>query len=283
VAAELEQLSKIETDSIITTLQEPIARMEKTIDKYMVDGEEKFIVSEFVREKLTAVFNASFVTSVFTSAASALGNIFLALFSVTFITFFFLKDEKLFANSLLSLVPDKHVDAFSHAMESTRRLLIRYFIGISLQTFGIFTIVTTGLTLAGLGFSHSILIGLVAGTLNVIPYLGPLMGGAIGILLGIATHLHLDLYAELLPLVGWMILVFATAQTIDNFIFQPFIFSSSVDAHPLEIFIVIMVAGSLGGILGMIIAIPSYTVLRVFAKEFFNKFKVVKKLTDKIE
>ena len=65
-------------------------------------------------------------------------------------------------------------------------------------------------------------------------------------------------------------------------LFQPLIYSSSVNAHPLEIFLVIMIAGSLAGIPGMIIAIPLYTVIRVFAKEFFNKFKVVKKLTKKI-
>ena len=283
VAAELEQLSKINSENFLTTLQQPIQGLEKTIDKFMVDGDEKFTVQEFMRSKLTKFFSAGFVSSIFSSAASALGNVFLAMFSITFITFFFLKDENLFGESILSLVPDKHVDAFRHAMFSTRRLLKRYFIGISMQMFGIFTIVSLGLTIAGLGFSLSILIGLIAGTLNIIPYLGPLMGGAIGILLGIATHLQLDFYSELLPLVGWIMLVFAIAQLTDNFVFQPFIFSSSVDAHPLEIFLVIMIAATLGGVVGMILAIPLYTILRVFAKEFLNKFKVVKKLTRKIE
>ena len=181
------------------------------------------------------------------------------------------------------MVPDKHVDAFRHAMFSTRKLLVRYFVGILFQIIGIFTIVTLGLTICGVGFSHSILVGLIAGSLNVIPYLGPVMGAAIGIILGVATHLQLDFATELLPLMGKMVIVFAIAQLTDNFVFQPFIFSNSVNAHPLEIFLVILIAGSLTGIPGMILAIPGYTVLRVFAKEFFNKFKVVKKLTSKIE
>jgi predicted PurR-regulated permease PerM len=282
VATELEQLSKINPNSFITALSEPLQRLEITYEKYFINGYEKFSIQDLVSEKLAAIFNTSFLSSIFNSTASALGNVFLALFSITFITFFFLKDENLFKESILSMVPDKHVDAFKHAMVSTRKLLIRYFIGISLQTLGIFTIVTSGLTIIGLGFNHSILIGLIAGVLNVIPYLGPLMGGAIGILLGVATHLNLDIYSELLPLVGWMLVVFSTAQLIDNFVFQPFIFSASVNAHPLEIFLVIMIAASLGGVFGMILAIPLYTVLRVFAKEFFNKFKVVKKLTHKI-
>jgi len=55
-----------------------------------------------------------------------------------------------------------------------------------------------------------------------------------------------------------------------------------VKAHPLEIFVVILVAGSLGGIVWMILAIPAYTFIRVVAKEFLGEFKVVKKLTQDI-
>ncbi|MBN1119161.1 MAG: AI-2E family transporter [Bacteroidales bacterium] len=283
VAHELGNLSQIDTESIVTSLNEPIVYIESVIAKYKVDGNIESTVVQFVNDKLLSVFNVSFLTNFFTNIAGTLGNIFLALFSITFITFFFLRDENLFAESLLTLVPDKHVEAFSHALSSTRRLLVRYFIGILIQVTGIFTIVTCGLTIFGVGFSHSILIGLIAATLNIIPYLGPVLGGVIGIILGIATHLDLDFYSQLLPLIGKMSIVFVAAQLTDNFVFQPFIFSNSVNAHPLEIFLVIMIAGSTAGIPGMILAVPIYTILRVFAKEFFNKFKVVKKLTRKIE
>ena len=68
----------------------------------------------------------------------------------------------------------------------------------------------------------------------------------------------------------------------DDFVLQPTLYSERVKAHPLEIFIVILIAGSLAGIVGMLLAIPSYTVLRVFAKEFFSQFRLVQKLTEKI-
>ncbi len=283
VAAELETLSTIEPKTFLAALQEPLDHLEEFISRYIVDSTERIGFEDFIASKVAAFFSAGYATSILGNIAAVLGNVFLAIFSITFITFFFLKDEDLFSNLILSFVPDKHVSAFKHAMLSSRHLLIRYFIGISLQTLGIFLINTIGLTIVGVGFNHSILIGLVAGTLNIIPYLGPLLGGAIGILIGIATHLQLDFYSELLPLTGLMLIVIIIAQLTDNFIFQPFIFSSSVNAHPLEIFIVILVAASIGGIIGMIIAIPLYTIVRVFAKEFFNKFKVVKKLTQKIE
>ena len=71
-------------------------------------------------------------------------------------------------------------------------------------------------------------------------------------------------------------------QLIDNFVFQPLIFSNSVKAHPLEIFIVIFSAGLLFGITAMLVAIPFYTIFRVMAKEFLHDFKFVQKLTRNI-
>ena len=184
----------------------------------------------------------------------------------------------MFSDSILLLVPEKHTKAFRHALESIRYLLTRYFVGILAQITGIITLVTIGLTIVGIGFRHSLVIGLLAGFLNVIPYLGPLLGATIGTLLGMIENIHKDFYSELLPLA-----VFIIVQVIDNVLFQPLIFSSSVNAHPMEIFLVIMIAGSLAGVLGMILAIPVYTVLRVFAREFFNQFRVVKQLTKRMD
>ena len=130
-----------------------------------------------------------------------------------------------------------------------------------------------------LEIQHVILIGFLAGVINVIPYIGPIIGGIIGVLIGISTNLHLDFYSELLPLSGKIFLVFAGMQLIDNFVFQPFIFSNSVKAHPLEIFLVVLSAGTLWGITGMIVAIPFYTLFRVVAKEFLSEFKVIEQLT----
>jgi predicted PurR-regulated permease PerM len=282
VIYELNDLAGIDTQKVLISLEEPIARLESIIDKYRLGGDEEFTVQQFLTQKAGTILNAAFLSNIFSSFAGALGNIFIAVFAISFISFFFLKDERLFAEGVLSLVPDKHVDAFRHAMNSTRQLLMRYFIGILGQITGIFTLVTTGLTIIGIDFGLSLLIGLIAAIMNVIPYLGPIIGSSIGILIGIATHLDLNFYSELLPLIGLMTLVFIIVQLTDNLVFQPLIFSNSVHAHPLEIFLVILIAGSLAGIAGMILAIPTYTVIRVFAKEFFNNFKVVKKLTKNI-
>jgi predicted PurR-regulated permease PerM len=282
VANEVESLSSLNPDQLLESLKDPTTRIESFVDKYHIGGSEPFSVEEFLTQKAISIFNLSFVSSAIGSFAGILGNIFIAIFSITFITFFFLRDEYLFSEGLLTFVPDKHVESFKHAMTSSRILLMRYFLGILGQITGIFTLLSIGLNIAGVGFTHSILIAFIAALLNVIPYVGPLIGGSIGILLTIATHLELDYSTQLLPLAGWTLLVFIIVQLIDNFLFQPLIFSNSVKAHPLEIFLVLLIAGSLGGIVGMILGIPCYTILRVFAKEFFNKFKVVKKLTKNI-
>jgi predicted PurR-regulated permease PerM len=144
-------------------------------------------------------------------------------------------------------------------------------------------LVTIGLSIVGIEFQHAVVIGLFCGMFNIIPYLGPWMGAAVGLLIGAALNMDADFMHHTLPRLGWMLLVFGTVQILDNILFQPIIYSSSVKAHPLEIFLVILAAGSLAGILGMILAIPVYTILRVIAKEFFDNMKIIKKLTENLK
>jgi predicted PurR-regulated permease PerM len=283
IAGEMQGLRSLNANAVLQSLNEPITRIESFIDKYNLGGNQKFTIENYINTKITEIVNATFISNFISSVAIFLENIFIAMFSISFITFFFLKDEMLFSNGILSLVPDSKSASFKNAMTSTRKLLIRYFLGILLQMSGIFTIMCIGLNIIGLDFSLSVLIAIVAAIINIIPYIGPFFGAIIGFLLIIATNLQFDFYHHTIPLLGWATLVFVITKLTDDFIFQPFIFSSSVKAHPLEIFLVILIAGSLAGITGMILAIPGYTVLRVFAKEFLNKFKVVKKLTDKID
>jgi len=75
------------------------------------------------------------------------------------------------------------------------------------------------------------------------------------------------------------LLGFAIIQLIDAFVSQPLIYSKSVKSHPLEIFLAILIGGTLFGVIGMVVAVPSYTALRVILKEFLSDNKIVKSLT----
>jgi predicted PurR-regulated permease PerM len=283
IASEISKLSAIDPEKILVALDEPIKNIEHLISKYNIAGTEKFTIHDYLIMKASLVFNETFFAKVFSKFAGMLGNIFIAVFAITFITFFFLRDEKLFAQLLLIVVPEKYNDTFKRAINSSQKLLVRYFVGVIAQLTGIFTLLTLGLTIVGVGFSTSVLIGLMAAMVNIVPYLGPPTGTLLGIILGVANHLDMDFTTGILPLIWLIILVFIIVHTFDNFVSQPFIFSNSVHAHPLEIFLVIMIAGSLAGVIGMVLAIPAYTITRVFAKEFFNNFSVVQKLTKNIQ
>jgi len=282
VASEAQELSNIDTAQVIEAFEKPIENLEVWYEKLNIGGEGALSLREQLQGGLASILNINVISDLIATVASILGNFALALFAISFITFFLLREDKLITDYIVTVVPEKKVEAFRHALESIKHLLRRYFVGILLQMTGILTLVTLGMTIVGVGFKLGLVIGLVAAVLNIIPYLGPWIGAIVGIILGVATHLDLDFATQLLPLIGYITLVFAITQLTDNLVFQPVIFGTSVYAHPIEIFLVILMAGSLAGIVGMILAIPTYTVLRVFAKEFFNNFRVVQKLTDKI-
>jgi predicted PurR-regulated permease PerM len=282
IANQINSLSTIDVNNFLTKFSEPLEKINQFIAKYRIQGSNAVSLEEFLTEKAMVFLNGTFLTNLFGSIAGVVGNVFVAGFSISFITFFFLKDQSLFYNGIMLFVPDKLTQQFAHVLSSIKKLLTRYFIGIIIEVFGVIVLVSIGLMIVGISFQSALVIGLIAGIFNVIPYVGPLLGSALGIIIGFATHLNLDIYTELLPLLIYMAIVFSIVQLIDNVVFQPFIYSSSVNAHPLEIFLVIMIAASLAGIIGMILAVPVYTIIRVVSKEFFNNFKVVKKLTEKI-
>lgn len=232
-----------------------------------------------LRDQLVKFFSFTKVTNVFESLFSLLGNVLAAFFSSTFIAFFFLRDKGLFNKIVLTSVPEKYEKQTKLILEDCRRLLSRYFIGLGIQLLLIMTCVTIGLLLIGFDFQIAITIGFLCGFFNIIPYLGPILGGGVGLILGVTNYIDLDFTTQIVPLMGKMIIVFSITQILDNVVFQPLIFSNSVNAHPLEIFIVIIIAGSLAGIPGMIFAVPSYTFLRIIAKQFFTNFKIVRSLT----
>jgi len=247
------------------------------------DNANQVVVSEGtfferVRENILTFFNPSQIPKVFSSIMGALGNIMVTIMSVFFIAFFFLKEQGLFTKMVESVVPNESEGQWTHAMDESALMLRRYFSGVLLQIIVITILVSSVLKI--LGFEYALLIGFFAALMNVIPYLGPLLGGSFGIIITVSSHLDADFYSELLPQMGLIVLVFAFMQMLDNFILQPNIFSKSVKAHPLEIFLIILIGAKLGGILGMIIAIPLYTILRVLAKVFFSEFKLVQRITE---
>jgi predicted PurR-regulated permease PerM len=274
IFAQAEFFASIDVVAFMDTLSPKIQQIEDWLYlRNIKDVNLKIII----QEELSQLLDLGNISDYIRLIISALGDTLIAFFSILFISFFLLKDGKIMDDVVMSLTPDKFTDKVRIIIEKTKNLLTRYLVGIVLQIIIIMALITIGLTF--IGVNNALFIGVLAGIFNVIPYLGPIIGGLLGITLSITTKLQIDPSIDIVQY-GLMVMIpFVIAQMVDNFVLQPLIFSKSVKAHPLEIFIVILVAGNIGGLVGMILAVPVYTFIRIVSKEFFNGYKVVQGLT----
>lgn len=236
--------------------------------------------------RIREVINFSNLSSVLGSVASVAASVAVGLFSVVFISFFFIKDDKLFGRIVAALVPDRIESSVAKTLNDITRLLSRYFVGLVVEVLGVILVDFLGLWLiARIGVDYAIGIAFIAGLLNVIPYVGPLIGEVLGVILCLVLKYGAGVGLAV-PIWAFALIVFAVmlgAQLIDNFIYQPLIYSTSIRSTPLEIFIVLLLAGRLGGTLGLLVGIPVYTVIRVIAIRFFSHKKAVRRLIPDID
>ena len=249
-------------------------------EKKEADKEENPDFFEKLKSNLVYYINPSRIQYFFNATVGAFGNLILGISSVLFISFFFLREQGLFYKMIQSLVPNEYEAKAAHAIDQTSKLLIRYFSGILLQMAIVTLLVSVPLRI--MGIDNALLIAFFAAILNVIPYIGPIIGALFGVVITLSSNPSAPFYSEMMPEMIRVLSVFIIMQIIDNFVLQPIIFSKSVKAHPLEIFLVVLIGAKLGGILGMVLAIPLYTVFRVIGKVFLSEFKVIQNLTRNI-
>lgn len=224
--------------------------------------------------------NFDVFTSFFNSILTTVSNIGVGLASVFFITFFFLKDKVMFLVGAKKILPDTHEEQILNSVTKINELLSRYFIGLLLQLLIIFVLYLIVLLIFGI--ENALIIAFLCAILNIVPYIGPIISTIIAGILTMISHLGEDFQTEILPSTIFVLIGFFIVQLIDNNISQPLIFSKSVNSHPLEIFLVILISGFLFGIMGMVIAVPLFTIIKVVGKEFFPENKVIKQFTKNI-
>ena len=231
-------------------------------------------VLDFISDlNIISEIDFSFVTKLFNSIISQIGSFSIGVLSVMFITYFLLKDGNIIFNKIIKLFPKKHVNKLSKSFIKIEDLLTRYFIGVSLQILILFSFYLALLLI--IGIENAFAIAFICAILNIIPYLGPLISIILMIILSVTSSLDIFLINDFITNSFWLFTGFVFIQLIDNFLLQPYIFSSSVKSHPLEVFIVIISAGLLFGIFGLIIAIPVYTTLKVIYQSFFDTKKMI--------
>lgn len=279
----VKDISMVDVGNTVKSISGPLADLNMfLVDRFPNLG-PGFRIENVVMEQLQKLLDVSVFSSLLSSVTSFLASFGVGIFSIVFIAFFFFKEKGKFTAIIEALVPDRYEEKARESIGDISHLLSRYFLGLVVEICGVAFINFLGLMfVAKMGFSASIGIAFMTGIMNIVPYVGPWIGGALGTVLGItmkfvcSTHVGLDVNFWTFIII--MIAIFCVTQIVDNYFFQPVIYSSSIKAHPLEIFIVLLMAGTIGGILGMLVAIPCYTVIRVIAGKFFRNIKFIRKL-----
>ncbi|MDT0641875.1 AI-2E family transporter [Zunongwangia sp. F363] len=272
VIEQSQYLGRIDMDAFRSDLNDLNTQINSYLGVEEINIIEGLKQSEFVRNfDITAI--PKFLNNVF----SILGATLVAIFSIIFISFFLLKDSKLMINSILVFANHGEELKFQRVFNKIKILLSRYFVGLTMQVTVLFILYT--ILLSVFEIRNPIAIAFICAFLNLVPYLGPLFAGILMALFVISSNLGADFSVVILPRLIYVMLGYSICQLIDNFISQPMIFGASVRSHPLEIFLIILIAGLLFGIGGMVVAVPFYTALKVIAKESLSEYKIVKRLT----
>jgi predicted PurR-regulated permease PerM len=260
-------------------LENNVKQLGEEINLYFADRNID-LLAEFHNSDILSKLNLDAIPNLLETVFSMVGTLSIGLFSVLFISFFFLKDSKLLTDAVMIFVPDNKEGRLKKSFDKIKDLLSRYFIGLVLQISILFIIYTIVLLIFGI--DNAIVIAFLCALLNLIPFIGPLIGGVLMLVLTMTSNLGADFQTVMLPKTIYVMIGYAIAQLIDNFLSQPLIFSNSVKSHPLEIFLIIIIGGLLFGVIGMVVAVPSYTAIKVIAKEFLSDNKVVKSITKDI-
>ncbi|MEW5675308.1 AI-2E family transporter [Flavobacterium enshiense] len=275
IISQSHNLSLLDTNSIQKNFNTVLLQVNTYLANHNID-----ILALMEKADLTSKLNFNFLPTILNSVFGVISNFGMGLASVSFISFFLLKDKIRFQYIFRKVLPDNHEEKILTSVEKINHLLARYFSGILLQLFIVFILYFIVLLIFGVKSAFTI--AFICAILNIIPYIGPLIGTVLAVILTMMGLLGTDFRTEILPTSLYVLIGFTIVQMIDNNVSQPIIFSNSIKSHPLEIFLITLISGFLFGITGMILAIPTYTVLKVIAKEFLPENKVVKILTKDI-
>ncbi len=272
-------ISSININDIIAHYKEPMDNLDEFLVQYNIINADETLAL-YLQSQIIDLISVAKFTNFFTNLVSTTGSLFMGTFIIIFLTYYFLVDDKLAKNFILILSPEKYIEDLDKALHDSKYLLVRYFHGILVEVIIMMTLETVGLLI--MGVPNALLIGFLGGLMNVIPYLGPIIGMSIGVVLAILSTLSAGDYDYIVFTFFSVVGVFGVANMIDNFILQPQIYSKSVKAHPVEVFLAIIVGGKVAGIAGMILAIPTLTIIKVIARQFMQQMKLVKYLTSRM-
>jgi predicted PurR-regulated permease PerM len=236
-------------------------------------------VEMLLKANLAKFLDFSLFSSIVSGFISTTGTFIFHVFTILFLSFFFLNDIKMLPRLILLLIPEKYGDHTKNVMYRSKTLLSRYFIGLIINV--LVMIVSYAIALSLAGAKGALVIAFFGGIVNIIPYIGPFIAVGTGIILGVTGVISAGLYGSVGSMTLGILIAMVIVIILDNFVYGPLIQGRSVKAHPVEIFLVIVAAGSIGGIPAMIVAVPGYAFFRIIASEFFSQFRLIQKMKER--
>ncbi len=276
VYKQIQIINSIDTEKFESSYNEQLKQIDDFLINYGIIQPSESLEAIIVNTVLNKSKNIN-LTLFFGNLIQMTGKIFLGIFSILFISFFFLKDLPKLQNTIINMMPNKHQDETEHVLSRSKKLLSNYFIGLIIEV--ILVALLEFFLLSILDIQNALLIAVLGGIFVIIPYLGSIIACIVGCILAVMSAYTINPDILIWSIVLKVIGTFAVCRLLDNFILQPYIASKSVKAHPLEIFIIILISGSIAGIPGMMLGIPAYTIVRIIAQEFFSNNNFVKTLT----
>jgi predicted PurR-regulated permease PerM len=245
--------------SIITRMSEVVSGLQPKLQAYLgVEVDLERLVKEKGRDMMNTLVGRSsaFMEGIFSGLA--------LLVIVPFAVFFFLKEGRRLTHELIELVPNAYFELCLNLIYQINGQIGGYLRGQMLET-GIVALLSV-IALSAIGLPNAIPIGLMAGMANMIPYLGPLIGGITASVVALST-------GGGGAMVLYVIVAFAIIQMLDNLVVQPIIVAKSVDLHPMLVMLVVSIGSQLLGIMGMLIAVPLTGILKVSTQTIYRGIK----------
>jgi predicted PurR-regulated permease PerM len=272
ISNQIQVFSSLDIEQVIQKAEAPLSNFEAFIIRYQFGEYEPGFLTANLKAGLNNFVSEIKFASLLENLISVTGNLFIGLMAITFITFFLLYEKGIFRKQIINLIPNEYFEVSIAGLYKTEKLLSNYLLGLLFQMTAIFLIAFLGLSIFNINYAASI--ALFAAIINLIPYLGPILGALFGLVIGLSSSgagiFEGNQYILMIIEIGS---VFAVVQITDNILLQPLIFSKSIKAHPLEIFIIIFAGATLAGVIGMIAAIPVYTIIRVFVMEVYRGYR----------
>jgi putative permease len=193
---------------------------------------------------------------------SVASQFFVLLILVPFMTFVLLRDSHEIKRSLLSLVPNRYFETIYSISHRIIDEMGGYVSARLIEAFIVGLMVLVGCLITGI--PYGIILGICAGATNPIPYLGPLIGAIPGLILAVTDPVVPNQ-------VAWIVVIYVIANLIDMFVIFPVMVAKIVDLHPLLVIVSVMIGSQLFGVLGMVLAVPITSIVKILISEVYSK------------